>query len=124
MDEYTSYQHDITELKYLCNMLYNQGMDVLSDSHHGWVNDPTAVGNLQLNELNEHIANFGLTFKIKYPNASELTEILDEYLDETYSLFSNYSINEPELKKWLKAKGRILRYLAGEKTTSALNFNL
>ena len=50
MDEYTSYQHDITELKYLCNMLYNQGMDVLSDSHHGWVNDPTAVDNLQLNE--------------------------------------------------------------------------
>ena len=50
MDEYTSYQHDITELKYLCNMLYNQGMEVLSDSHHGWDNDPTAVANLQLDE--------------------------------------------------------------------------
>ena len=122
MDEYTSYQHDITELKYLCNMLYNQGMEVLSDSHHGWVNDPTALANLKHNQLNEHIETLCLKLKIKYPKSSELTEILDEYLDETYSLFSNYSINEPELKKWLKVKGRILRYLAGEKPASALNF--
>ena len=97
MDEYTSYQHDITELKYLCNMLYNQGMEVLSDSHHGWVNDPTAVANLQLNEINEQIATFGLTCKIKYPKSSQLTEILDEYLAETDTLICNYSINEPEL---------------------------
>lgn len=120
MDEYTQYHHDLAELKYLCNALYNQGMAALDDSNHGWVNDPTSVGNLQLNELIEHTSTFGLTFRLKHPQDSELTELLDEYLDETYNLFSNYSVNENDLKKWLKTKGRILRYLAGEQSTYEL----
>lgn len=119
MDEYTLHHHDLAELKYLCSLLFNQGMAALDDSNHGWVNDPTSAISLQLNDLLEHISTFGLTFRLKYPQDSELTELLDTYLDETYDLFSNYSINDQALKKWFRAKGRILRYLAGEQQSAS-----
>lgn len=121
MDEYTSYRHDIAELKYLCDSLYRQGMDVLEESHHGWVSDPTAMVNLQLNELIEHIVNVALSFKIKYPQHSSLCEIVDDYLDETYALFSAYSVSEQALRHWLRSKRRVAYSLAHEKRNAALH---
>ncbi|AGH73090.1 Hha toxicity modulator TomB [Edwardsiella piscicida] len=121
MDEYTSYQHDIAELKYLCDSLYHQGIDVLGESHHGWVSDPTAKVNLQLNELIEHIASVAQSFKIKYPHHSDLAEILDDYLDETYALFGAYSVSETALRHWLRTKRRVAYCLAHEKRNAALH---
>ncbi|ACR68308.1 Biofilm formation regulator YbaJ [Edwardsiella ictaluri] len=121
MDENTSYQHDISELKYLCDYLYHQGIDVLGESNHGWVSDPTAEVNLQLNELIEHIASIAQSFKIKYPRHSDLAEMLDYYLDETYALFGTYSISETALRQWLRTKRRMAYCLAHEKRNAALH---
>ena len=41
MDEYSPKRHDIAQLKFLCENLYDEGIATLGDSHHGWVNDPT-----------------------------------------------------------------------------------
>lgn len=121
MDEYTSYQHDIEELKYLCDSLYHQGMDVLGENHYGWVCDPTASVNLQLNELIAHIACVALSFKIKYPHYSDLTEILDSYLDETDALFAAYSIDDAALRHWLRTQRRVACCLAHERRNAALH---
>lgn len=69
-------------------------------SNHGWVNDPTSAVNLQLNELIEHIATFALNYKIKYAEDNKLIAQVDEYLDDTFTLFSNYGINSTDLQKW------------------------
>ncbi len=70
------------------------------ESNHGWVNDPTSAVNLQLNELIEHIATFALNYKIKYAEDNKLIAQVDEYLDDTFTLFSNYGINSTDLQKW------------------------
>ncbi len=76
----------------------------LGDSHHGWVNDPTSSVNLQLNELIEHIASFVMSYKIKYMDESDLSELVEEYLDDTYTLFSSYGINDSDLRRWQRPR--------------------
>ncbi|VFS94115.1 Toxin overexpression modulator in biofilms [Raoultella planticola] len=76
---------------------------------HGWVNDPTSAINLQLNELIEHIATFALNYKIKYAEDNKLIAQLDEYLDDTFMLFSSYGINTADLQKWRKSGNRLFR---------------
>lgn len=78
-------------------------------SNHGWVNDPTSAVNLQLNELIEHIAAFALNYKIKYAEDNKLITQIDEYLDDTFVLFSNYGINSADLQKWRKSGNRLFR---------------
>ena len=107
MDEYSPKRHDIAQLKFLCESLQHDCLLNLDSSHHGWVNDPTSVIHLQLNELIEHIAAFALNYKIKYVDDSRLIELVDEYLDDSFILFSNYSINEQDLQKW-QGSGRRL----------------
>ncbi|MFA3759981.1 Hha toxicity modulator TomB [Yersinia sp. 2544 StPb PI] len=114
MDEYSPKRHDIAQLKFLCENLYDEGIATLGDSHHGWVNDPTSAVNLQLNDLIEHIASFVMSFKIKYPDDGDLSELVEEYLDDTYTLFSSYGINDPELRRWQKTKERLFRLFSGE----------
>lgn len=68
------------------------------------MNDPTSAINLQLNErLTEHIATFALNYKIKYAEDNKLIAQLDEYLDDTFMLFSSYGINTADLQKWRKS---------------------
>ncbi|PWC15051.1 Hha toxicity modulator TomB [Brenneria roseae subsp. americana] len=107
MDEYTPKHYDIAQLRFLCENLCDESIATLGDSSHGWVNDPTSAINLQLNELIEHIATFILTFKIKYPDENKLSQQVEKYLDDTYVLFSNYGINDAELRRWQKSKDKL-----------------
>lgn len=109
MDEYSPKRHDIAQLKFLCETLYHDCLANLEESNHGWVNDPTSAVNLQLNELIEHIAAFALNYKIKYAADNKLVTQLDEYLDDTFVLFSNYGINSADLQKWRKSGNRLFR---------------
>lgn len=103
MDEYSPKRHDIAQLKFLCETLYHDCLANLEESNHGWVNDPTSAVNLQLNELIEHIATFALNYKIKYNEDNKLIAQIDEYLDDTFMLFSSYGINTQDLQKWRKS---------------------
>ena len=89
--------------------LYHDCLANLEESNHGWVNDPTSAINLQLNELIEHIATFALNYKIKYNEDNKLIEQIDEYLDDTFMLFSSYGINMQDLQKWRKSGNRLFR---------------
>ena len=120
MDEYSPKRHDIAQLKFLCENLYDEGIATLGDSHHGWVNDPTSSVNLQLNELIEHIASFVMSYKIKYMDESDLSELVEEYLDDTYTLFSSYGINDSDLRRWQKTKARLFRMFSGEDICTTL----
>lgn len=112
MDEYSPKRHDIAQLKFLCETLYHDCLANLEESNHGWVNDPTSAINLQLNELIEHIATFALNYKIKYNEDNKLIEQIDEYLDDTFMLFSSYGINMQDLQKWRKSGNRLFRCLS------------
>ncbi|MYO23024.1 ketosteroid isomerase [Salmonella enterica subsp. enterica serovar 4,12:i:-] len=46
--------------------MYHDCLATLGENQHGWVNDPTSAVNLQLNDLIEHIASFGLNFELKH----------------------------------------------------------
>jgi len=114
MDEYSPKRHDLAQLKFLCESLQHDCLLNLEGSHHGWVNDPTSVIHLQLNELIEHIASFALNYKIKYADDSTFIEYVDEYLDDSFMLFSNYSINENDLKKWQQSSHRLFQCFINE----------
>ena len=109
MDEYSPKRHDLAQLKFLCETLYHDCLVSLEENSAGWVNDPTSAINLQLNELIEHIATFALNYKIKYNEDDKLIAQIDEYLDDTFMLFSNYGINTDDLQKWRKSGNRLLR---------------
>lgn len=114
MDEYSPKRHDIAQLKFLCENLFDESMATLGESHHGWVNDPTSAVNLQLNELIEHIASFTMNYKIKHVEDTDLITQIDEYLDDTFMLFSNYSINVPDLQRWQKSAKRLFNIFVEE----------
>ncbi|TZF87076.1 Hha toxicity modulator TomB [Salmonella enterica subsp. enterica serovar Typhimurium] len=109
MDEYSPKRHDIAQLKFLCETLYHDCLANLEESNHGWVNDPTSAVNLQLNELIEHIATFALNYKIKYNEDNKLIAQIDEYLDDTFMLFSSYGINGQYLQKCSNRSNRLFR---------------
>lgn len=114
MDEYSPKRHDIAQLKFLCENLYDEGLATLGDSHHGWVNDPTSTFNLQLNELIEHIAAFTMNYKIKHVEDADLISQIDEYTDDTFMLFSNYGINIQDLQRWQKSAKLLFNIFAKE----------
>lgn len=114
MDEYSPKRHDIAQLTFLCESLRHDCLLNLNEGNHGWVNDPTSVTHLQLNELIEHIATFALNYKIKYVEESHIAELIDEYLDDSFMLFSNYSINAQDLNKWQDSGQRLFRQLLNE----------
>ena len=114
MDEYSPKRHDIAQLKFLCENLYDESIATLGDSHHGWVNDPTSAINLQLNDLIEHIAAFTVNYKIKYPDDVDLIRQIDSYLDDTFMLFSNYGINTQDLQRWQASSEQLFRMFSEE----------
>ena len=48
-------------------------------------------------------------YKIKYNEDNKLIEQIDEYLDDTFMLFSSYGINMQDLQKWRKSGNRLFR---------------
>ena len=114
MDEYSPKRHDIAQLKFLCENLYDESLATLGDSHHGWVNDPTSAINLQLNDLIEHIAGFTMNYKIKHTEDESLISQIDEYLDDTFMLFGNYGINAQDLQRWQKSAKRLFNVFTEE----------
>lgn len=124
MDEYSPKRHDIAQLKFLCESLHHHCMLNLDSSNHGWVNDPTSAMHLQLNELIEHIAAFALNYKIKYIDDSKLIELVDEYLDDCFMLFSNYSISGQDLQKWQGSEHRLFQSLINQNHDNSVNITL
>ncbi|MCS3431915.1 Hha toxicity modulator TomB [Klebsiella sp. BIGb0407] len=124
MDEYSPKRHDIAQLKFLCESLQRDCLLNLDSSNHGWVNGPTSVTHLQLNELIEHIAAFALNYKIKYIDDSKLIELVDEYLDDSFMLFSNYSISGQDLQKWQGSEHRLFQSLINEDHDNSVNISL
>jgi hha toxicity modulator TomB len=59
--------------------------------------------------LIEHIATFALNYKIKYAEDNKLIAQIDEYLDDTFMLFSNYGINSADLQNGVN---RVIGYSA------------
>ncbi len=114
MYDYSPKRHDIAQLKYLCESLFDDSMATLTDSHHGWVNDPTSESNLQLNDLIEHIASFTMNYKIKHVEDEALISQIDEYLDDTFMLFSNYGVNSPDLQRWQRSAKRLFNLFTEE----------
>ena len=109
MDEYSPKRHDIAQLRFLCETLYHDCLANLEESNRGWVNDPTSAVNLQLNELIEHIATYALNYKIKYAEDNKMISHLDEYLYDTFMLFSSNGIKTSDLQKWRKSGNRLFR---------------
>ncbi|CAJ0993079.1 Hha toxicity modulator TomB [Pantoea sp. Nvir] len=114
MDEYSPKRHDIAQLKFLCKNLFDESMSNLTNSYHGWVNDPTSKNNLQLNHLIEHIASFTMNYKIKYAEDETLITQIDDYLDDTFILFTNYGINAQELNRWQNSALRVFNIFKEE----------
>ncbi|MDT9119200.1 Hha toxicity attenuator, partial [Escherichia coli] len=56
-----------------------------------------------------HHYPFALNYKIKYNEDNKLIEQIDEYLDDTFMLFSSYGINMQDLQKWRKSGNRLFR---------------
>ena len=114
MDEYSPKRHDIAQLQFLCENLYHESVAALGDTHHGWVNDPTSMVNLQLNELIEHIATFTVSYKIKHVADRRLAEQIDEYLDNTFTLFSNYGITTRDFQCWQETANQLFKTFSEE----------
>ena len=114
MDEYSPKRHDIAQLKFLCENLYDESMVLLGDSQHGWVNDPTSAIHLQLNDLIEHIAAFVMNYRIKHPDDVSLSKQVDSYLDDTFMLFSNYGVNTQDLQRWQNSSEQLFNMISEE----------
>ncbi|MCX2958577.1 MAG: Hha toxicity modulator TomB, partial [Serratia symbiotica] len=54
------------------------------------------------------------SYKIKYMDESDLPELVEEYLDDAYMLFSSYGINDSDLRRWQKTKAKLFRMFSGE----------
>ena len=114
MDEYSPKRHHIAQLKFLFENLYDESMATLSENHRDWVNDPASSANLQLNDFIEHIASFTMNYKIKHTEDESLISQIDEYLDDTFMLFSSYSINAKDLQRWQRSAKRLFNIFAEE----------
>ena len=76
--------------------------------------------NLQLNDLIEHIAAFTVNYKIKHVEEHLLISQIDEFLDDTFMLFSNYGINVQDLQRWQKSAKRLLSIFAEDATAGQI----
>ena len=99
MDEYTPRKVDIARLKFLCDELYLTSSELVKDLDAVTI-DPADKNVIQLFELIEHIANYTVNYKLKHANDIKLTTNVNEFLDETFTLFSNFKIKNNEFKHW------------------------
>lgn len=120
MDEYTPRRVDIARLKFLCDELYLTSSELVKNQASVTI-DPVAKHIIQLFELIEHIANYTVNYKLKHTNDIKLTTNVNEFLDETFTLFSNLTIKKDEFKQWQDSTNRLFNLFSFEET---LKFNL
>lgn len=120
MDEYTPRKFDIARLKFLCDELYLTSSELVKDQASVII-DPVEKDVIQLFELIEHIANYTVNYKLKHTGDIKLTTNVNEFLDETFTLFSNCTIKENEFKQWQDSTNRLFNLFSIEET---LKFNL
>lgn len=114
MDEYSPRNYDIAVLKYLCDELCREGTQTLIRSNNYWVNDLASDSNLKLNELLGYIADVTWSFKIKHTQNKDLISFVDEYIDETYSLFGQMEVSFNEVEEWKKMASLVSSMLTSE----------
>lgn len=117
MDEYSPEKVDLTELSFLFEELLQQALSSLENNMTTWNNDLNSAKSVNLNVLIEHIMNFSWKFKIKYPDKHAINTLIEEYLDETYSLFGNTSISDSELNNWKELNQSLLTLIATNPTS-------
>ncbi|KYP96998.1 Biofilm formation regulator YbaJ [Sodalis-like endosymbiont of Proechinophthirus fluctus] len=89
--------------------MYDEGIASLGDSYHSWVNDPGSAVNLQIDELIEHIATNIFIFKLTYHNESDLTNRVETFSYDNFTLFSSYGINNYDIQRWYLSRRRLFR---------------
>ena len=109
MDEYSPKRYDVAQLKFLCENLFDESLATLNLQELCWINDPTSIENLQLHDLIEHIAAVSIIYKLKHSEDELLISQVDKYLDDTFTLFSGYTVNEQDLDYWKASSGKLFR---------------
>lgn len=112
MDEYSPKRHDIAQFKFLCENLFEESMVILNHSNYNWFNKPTSKINVQLKDLIKHIASFTINYKIKYVEDKELIMQTNEYINNTFVLFSSYVIGTQDIKRWQQSSRRLFKLFA------------
>lgn len=100
MDEYSPKRYDIAQLRFLCESLSEDTCASINMQQFCWINDPTSTENLQANELIEHIADMTIVYKLKHPEDEALISQIDTFLDDTFTLFSRYTVNKKDFLYW------------------------
>ncbi|CAK9884131.1 MAG: Hha toxicity modulator TomB [Candidatus Erwinia impunctatus] len=108
MDEYSLKKHDQAELKYLCEMLYRCAYSIYNESVGNGINNPTYDYHMQLNELIDHVSAFMMLYKIKHQNDAHLTNEIEFYIDNTFSIFGMEIIELSEFIHWKNIASNIL----------------
>ena len=109
MDEYSPKRYDVAQLKFLCENLFDESIATLNVQQACWVNDPASAENLQLHELIEHIAAFSILYKLKHSEDEQLIKQVDKYLDDTFTLFSGYTVNKQDFSFWKTSSNQLFR---------------
>lgn len=120
MDEYSPRKVDIARLKFLCDELYLTSSELVQEKVTVTI-DPVDKKVIQLFELIEHIANYTVNYKLKHTDDIQLTTTVNEFLDETFTLFSKCTIKKNEFKQWQDSTNRLFNLFSIEET---LKFNL
>ncbi len=107
MDEYSPKRYDVVQLKYLCENLFDESVATLNVHQECWINDPASTENLQLHELIEHIAAFSILYKLKHSEDEQLIKQVDKYLDDTFTLFSGYTVNKQDFNIWKTSSNQL-----------------
>ncbi len=109
MDEYSPKRYDVAQLKFLCENLFDESLATLNVHQLCWINDPTSAENLELNDLIEHIAAFSILYKLKHSEDELLITQVDKYLDDTFTLFSGYSVSKQDFNYWKTSSDQLFR---------------
>ncbi|GAA0481081.1 MULTISPECIES: Hha toxicity modulator TomB [Tatumella] len=109
MDEYSPKRYDVAQLKFLCENLFDESIATLNLQQACWINDPASAESLQLHDLIEHIAAFSILYKLKHSEDELLIQQVDKYLDDTFTLFSGYTVNKQDFNFWKTSSNQLFR---------------
>lgn len=121
MDEYTPKRFDIAQLNYLCESLFTTCSSMIQPNKSFQVLDPTIKASLELHDLIEHIANFTVNYRLKYQDEDNLVEFVEKYLDDSFILFSNYSISTQDFERWITSYQRVSEIFLTKQTCQWAN---
>jgi len=55
-----------------------------------------------------------MNYKIKHAEDEDLITQIDDYLDDTFMLFTNYGINAQDLNRWQRSARRLFNLFSEE----------